>query len=158
MAKKKRGRGRPAIVSDDEVMETKRDTLIAYLRKGASLRAAAGASGLGVSSVMNALRLGRQQKRGKYRDFLDQVRTAMDQSRVLIETRLFKHTEKNARAALAMLKARYPDEWDPMWLVRMIEAERGLEDRSTTPLPTVRVRRETAVQREARETEARKAV
>jgi hypothetical protein len=148
----KRGRGRPSILDEDEQMESRRTKLFAFLRQGASLRAAAGASGLGVSSIMRAMALGRDQKRGRYRDFREQVRRCMDESRVLLETRLFKHSATNARANLAMLKARYPEAWDPHWALRLMELERDLQERGGTAsnLPAMRVKRETEQQRETR--------
>lgn len=124
-------------------MVKKRAKLLAYLRNGASTTAAVRASGIGRSTYNRAMADGRKtgKKWAPHRDFRDKVTEAIAASQVILETRMFGFTKSSWGATMAMLRARFPERWNPEVVARMaaLKDEDDFDDR---PLPTIAVRRE----------------
>lgn len=135
--------GRPSIVDDTPDTNRRRKKFLALVKSGASVNAAADAAQLGRSSVFRALQRGRKATRGPYREFYQAVQVALAHSRVGLEVYVHRAAKRSPELALKILIRRYPEEWNPEVMVRMMRIEAGLDPDSGKPLPTVRVVRET---------------
>lgn len=145
-----RGRGRPSIF--DPAYRRRREAFLRFLRTGNSVTDAAEASGLGRSTVYAAVAEGRRLKKKRrdrctaeeleYRDFSDEVRTAVAQAKALLVSRLYGASKKSWMAALSILRARYPAQWNPEVMARL--ARVVADEAPQQGLPGVRVRRESA--------------
>lgn len=142
--------GRPSFLDDDSKEQKKRQRkFLALLKEGNSVRDALRASGVASKTAYSrAMARGKSARAPKpYRDFRAQVHAAVAESKTLLVSRWHKATAKNWRAAQALLRARYPEEFAPDLFI----AKRVVDDDEPDEqaLPGIRVRRQTRDEAEA---------
>lgn len=134
--------GRPSII--DAQFDQQRTKLLKKLKTGSSILDACRAAGLGKSSVMRALARGR--KTGKthepYREFREEVMQAIAEAKTVLIERWHNASKKHWRAAMAMLRARHPEEFAlDVIIARLIK---DMQDGEDQDIPDIRVIRMTA--------------
>lgn len=136
--------GRPSIL--DAQFEKQRKKFLLALRTGNSVRDAARASRLGLSSVMRAMERGRRKGKAhaEFREFREQVHEAIAESKMLLVSRWHNASRTSWKAAAAMLRARYPHEYavDVIAAKLVNELRRGDDEE----LPEITVRRMSAAE------------
>lgn len=142
-------RGRPSIFEPE--FKRQRARFLRYVRAGNSIRDAAIAAGLGRSTVLDHLARGKRlQKKRKdrctpeqllVREWAAEVVQARAEAKAELVRRMNAFSRTSYRATLAILRARYPAEWNPEFMAKVMRLEAD-DDDSDRPLPGVSVRRE----------------
>ena len=101
-------RGRPEAIDD-----AAKKKLLTALRNGNSLNDAARFARVGRSTLSRTLARGKSKKKAdaEYREFRAQVAEAIAAAKVLLVGRVYAASKKDPKIGLAILRARYPEEW-----------------------------------------------
>lgn len=144
--------GRPSII--DAQFDQQRTKLLKKLKKGASIADACRLTGLSMSAVMRAMQRGRKAGKANepYREFRDEVRQAIADAKVVLIERWHNASRRNWRAAMAMLRARHPEEFALDVIVRNLLKD--MQDGDDLDIPEIRVRRMSAEEQAERRARA----
>lgn len=105
-AKSERAKGRPTKLTEPIIARIE-----AGIRAGNYLKTACLAAGVGYSTFARWEMLGRAQKRGAYRDFLERIEQAEAESEAALVNMWRGLAPDNWQAARDMLARRFPDRW-----------------------------------------------
>lgn len=105
--KKKPSRKTPAGKLSEEV----RRKLVTAIQAGNHVSVAARFAGIHPNTFWNWMRQGNRAKRGVYREFYLEIKSAETYAEMIAVASIHKHMKENWRAAVAYLERKFPKRW-----------------------------------------------